>query len=296
VDEQMTDRGDTPEPTDAELALTRLADGTLREGTAEQLRARADASPELRARLSEQERAVSLVRSVDVAVPDALRARLTGMLEEAGAPARGEASGEDEATARTRADREHEGRRRRRPGRRAPGSRWRNTLFLPAATALAVVILAIVFVFGPGSTAPSVDQTARLALAPATAPAPPRDGAHPGLLAAAVDGIPFPYYTENSGWQATGSRTETVHERKIVTIYYRAQDGTRVGYSIVPGGSLSNSGASTVRGGVRYWFDRIGSGRYVTWVRDGHTCVIAGTTVSNRALLRLAIANEHTAV
>jgi hypothetical protein len=284
VDDKMTDRK-IPEPTDAELALTRLVDGDLSEGTAEQLRARAEASPELRARLAEQERAASLVRAVDVAAPDALRARIAGMIDEADAPA-GEAE-------RASTDR----RRRRRSDRRWRGSRWRNTMFLPAATALAIVIVALVFVLGGGSSAPSVDQTAKLALAPATRPAPARDSAHPELLAAAVDGIPFPYYAERSGWHASGSRTQLVHERKIVTVYYRAQDGTRVGYSIVPGGSLSNDGGpSTVRDGVRYWFGRSGSGRYVTWTRDGHTCVIAGATVPNRVLLRLAMDDEHTAV
>jgi anti-sigma factor RsiW len=281
----MTDR-DTPEPTETELALTRLADGSLHEGTAEQLRARAEASPELRARLAEQERAVSLVRSVDVAAPDALRGRLASMIDEAQAQ-----PGDGSARAR-----EHAGRRRAR-SRSWRDSRWRNTLFLPAATALAIVIVALVFVLGPGSTAPSIDQTAKLALAPASAPAPPVDGAHPELLAAAVDGIPFPSYGQHGGWRATGSRTQLVHERKIVTVYYRAQDGTRVGYSIVPGSSLSSPGGlHAMRGGVRYWFGREGSGRYVTWVRDGHTCVIAGKSVPNRVLLRLAVADEHTAV
>jgi hypothetical protein len=277
----MTDR-DIPEPTDAELALTRLADGTLREGTAEQLRARAEAEPELRARLSEQERAVSLMRSVDVAAPDALRARLEGMLDEAGSGAAGERRPADGRRSRSRS---------RRP---AFGARWRNTLFLPAATALAIVIVALVLVFGSGSSAPSVGQTAKLALSSATAPAPVRNRAHPDLLSAAVDGIPFPTYDESIGWRATGSRTQLVHERKIVTVYYRADDGTRVGYSIVPGKPLSNpGGAATVRHGVRYTFGRQGSGRYVTWERGGHTCVIAGAHASDRALLRLAMADAQ---
>jgi hypothetical protein len=182
--------------------------------------------------------------------------------------------------------------------RRGPlSSRWRNTLFVPAATALAIVIVALVVVLGPGSSAPTVDQTVKLALSPATAPAPARDSAHPELLAAAVDGIPFPYYGSSSGWRTTGSRTQVVHERTVVTIYYRATDGTRIGYSIVPGASLSTpSEAATVRGGVRYTFGRIGPGRYVTWVRGGHTCVIAGTTVSDLALLRLASVDERVAV
>jgi hypothetical protein len=217
----------------------------------------------------EQQRAISLMRSVDVAAPDALRARLETMIDEAG------------------------GRKQRRP----LSSRWRNTLFVPAATALAIVIVALVVLLGSGSTAPSVSQTAQLALSSATAPAPARDAARPDLLSAGVDGIPFPSYVSNPGWRAIGSRTQVVHERTIVTVYYRALDGTRVGYSIVPGHTLTlPNGATTVRHGVRYTYGQVGSGRYITWVRGGHTCVIAGQQVSDRALLRLARADEGAAV
>ena len=185
----------------------------------------------------EQQRAISLLRSVDVAAPDALRARLEAMIDEAGG-------------------------RKRRP----LSVRWRNTLFVPAATALAIVIVALVVLLGSGSSAPSVGQTATLALSSATGPAPARDAGHPDLLAAGVDGIPFPSYVSTPGWRATGSRTQVVHQRTIVTIYYRAPDGSRVGYSIVPGHTLTApGGATTVLHGVRYSFGRVGSGRYVTW-------------------------------
>jgi hypothetical protein len=218
---------------------------------------------------AEQQRAVALLRSVDVPAPDALRARLEGMIDEASRP------------------------RHRRP----LSARWRNTLFVPAATALAIVIVALVVLFGSGSTAPTVHQTANLALASATAPAPPRDAAHPELLDAAVDGIPFPNYVSSTGWQATGSRTQVIHHRSIMTIYYRAPDNARVGYSIVPGDTLTRPhGATIVRHGLRYTYGRVRSGRFITWVRGGHTCVIAGTQVSNRTLLALARADEGTAV
>jgi hypothetical protein len=217
----------------------------------------------------EQQRAIALLRSVDVAAPDALRARLDAMIDEAG------------------------GRTRRRP----LSSRWRNTLFVPAATALAIVIVALVVLLGSGSTAPTVGQTAKLALSSATAPAPPRDAGHSDLLAAGVDGVPFPSYVSNPGWRATGSRRQVVHERTIVTVYYRLPDGTRVGYAIVPGHTLTVPGGATiVVHGVRYTYGRVGSGRYITWTRSGHTCVIAGTGVSHRTLLRLASADESAAV
>jgi hypothetical protein len=216
----------------------------------------------------EQQRAISLLRSVDLAAPDALRARLETMIDEAG------------------------GRKQRPP----LSSRWRNTLFVPAATAFAIVIVALVVLFGSGSKAPSINQTAKLALSSATAPAPARDAARPDLLSAGVDGIPFPSYVSNPGWHAIGSRTQVIHDRTIVTVYYRAPDGTRVGYSIVPGHTLTPPGGrTTVHDGVQYTYGRVGSGRYITWPRGGHTCVIAGQRVSDRALLRLAQADESAA-
>ena len=217
----------------------------------------------------EQQRAIALLRSVDVVAPDALRARLDAMIDEAGGGTR----------------------RRRRSGR------WRNTLFVPAATALAIVIVALVVLLGSGSTAPSVGQTAKLALSSATAPAPARDAGHPDLLAAGVDGVDFPSYVSNPEWRAVGSRSQVVHARTIVTVYYRAPDGRRVGYSIVPGHTLTVRGDATiVRHGVRYTFGRVGSGRYITWARGGHTCVIAGRGVSHRTLLALASADDSAPV
>ena len=161
---------------------------------------------------AEQQRAVSLLRSVDVAAPDALRARLEAMIDEAG------------------------GRRHRRP----LSARWRNTLFVPAATALAIVIVALVVAVRIGLRRAERRSDRTACGRPRRQRRPrPRDAARPDLLAAGVDGIPFPSYVSSPGWRATGSRTQVVHHRKIVTIYYRAPDGTRVGYSIVPGHYLS---------------------------------------------------------
>ena len=272
----MSDR-DEQAPTETELQLMRIVDGTLSDATAAQLRARAEATPELHAGLAEQERGASLVRAVDVAAPDALRERLDAMLD----PGPGAAPVENHRS------------RSRRPRARSR-ARWRNTLFLPAATALAIVILALVLLFGPGAGAPSVRQTATLALARATAPAPGPVSGRPDLLEAGVDGIPFPSYVGTIQWRAVGSRTQQVHKRKIVTVYYRSPDGIRVGYAIVPGPSLRTPiGASTVRHGVRYTFGSLGRNRYVTWLRSGHTCVIAGTRVTNQTLLGLATTDEQ---
>ncbi|MGI8714667.1 MAG: anti-sigma factor family protein [Solirubrobacteraceae bacterium] len=252
----MTDESKLPE---AELAA--LADGSLPADRREQLRAAIQASPELQAALAEQERAVTMLRALDQPAPASLRASVGAIT---GRPS---ISG---------------------------GSRWRRTLVMPAAAALAIVLAALVVALGDGSTVPTVPQTARLALAAATAPAPAQDAAHPGLLRLRVDGLAFPYYGRSAGWEATGTRTDKLGGRQIVTVSYTAPGADRVGYAIVSGRALPVSGGTSVSpDGVRYTLQNVGGARLVTWQRDGHTCVIAGRTASDPTLLALAVAEER---
>jgi hypothetical protein len=256
----MTDQSQLPE---AELAA--LADGSLPAERRAQLRARIEASPELAAALVEQERAVTMLRALDEPAPPALRARVReltdGAAETAGA-------------------------------RRV--LRWRRSLFVPAATALAVVVAALVVVLGStgSSSPPTVPQTAHLALAAATSPAPAEDPAHGGLLRLRVGGIAFPYYGRTAGWDATGTRTDTLRGRVVVTVFYMARHH-RVGYAIVSGAPLAvGGGAPVIRDGMRYWLQRDRGAELITWRQGGHTCVIAGRAVSRRTLVALATAEE----
>jgi anti-sigma factor RsiW len=245
------------EPQVSEVELAALADGSLPAVKREQLRARVTASPELSAALAEQERAVAMMRGIDEPAPAALRARVDELV---GAPP---------------------------PVRR---SRWGRTLFLPGATALAIVVAALVVALG--SHAPTIGQTARVALAAATSPAPAEDPARPGLLALSVGGVAFPYYARG-GWPATGSRTDRIDGRRVVTVFYGA-GSRRVGYAIVSGSPLRVSGGRMVSAArVRYVLQRLGAVRLVTWRRGGHTCVIAGRGASQQALLALAEAEER---
>lgn len=257
----MTDEPQLPE---AELAA--LADGSLPAERRAQLRARIDASPELTAALAEQERAVTMLRALDEPAPSALRARV------------GELTSGPGSTARAR-----------RAGGWALG---RRSVFYPAATALAVVVAAIVVVLGGGSSAPTIPETAHLALAAATAPAPVEDPAHRNQLRLRVGGIAFPYYGRTAGWEATGARADRLHGRRVVTVFYAAR-GARVGYAIVAGPPLPvGGGALVTRGGVRYWLQRAGAAQLITWRQSGHTCVIGGRRVSQGTLVALASAEE----
>jgi hypothetical protein len=257
-DGEMTDQPQLPE---AELA--RLADGTLPAEREAELRARMQGSPELATALEEQRRAVSMLHAIDEPAPDSLRARIEA---ETGAA--------------------HDRRRR------AP-ARWRPSLVLPAVTALALVVAALVVLVSGSSSAPSVPQTVRVTLAAATLPAPARDPHDQYVLQLGVGGIRFPNWRSTTGWRTAGARRDTIDGRHVVTVFYTGHGGRRVGYAIVSGAPLATGGGSPVKyAGTAYTFQRHGATRLVTWVRSGHTCVIAGRRVSYRTLLALANADD----
>ncbi len=256
MDDDMTD-----EPKHPEGELTRLADGSLPADRQADLLAQIRQSPELTAALAEQERAVTMLRALDEPAPAALRARV------------------DELTGAT-------------PSRRAP--RWRRVFVLPGATAIAAAVAAVVILVSGGGATPTVPVAARLALASATLPAPPVNPNEAQNLTLSAAGIPFPAWGPQKGWTANGARTDTVDGRKITTVFYLDRTGSRIGYAITDGAPLSGVHGETVtRYGVRFTLQQSGPARVITWVRSGHTCVIAGRSVSYRALLALATADER---
>ena len=244
----------TDQPSPREAELTKLADGSLPPDREAELRAYAGGSSHLTAALAEQERAVALLHSVDEPAPASLRARVDALTESGG-------------------------RRRRRT--------WR-VLAVPAATALAVIIAAVVILAGGSSTVSVLPQATHFALSAATLPAPAVDRAHPGRLTASSDGIAF---ANLRGWRPVGARVDRVDGHRVVTVFYQAADGARVGYGIVSRPSLENDDKDTGYT-VSYTLGRQGSGRLVTWVRDGRTCVIAGRNVTYQTLLHLARASN----
>jgi hypothetical protein len=258
MEDQMTDE---PHP-QAELA--RLADGSLPAPRLSELRADVDESPDLAAALAEQQRAVSLLRALDQPAPESLRGRVQELTN---------------------------------PPRASAAPQRRRAFVLPGATVLAVAVAALVVLVQGGTSAPTVPQTVHLALAASTMPSPSEDSSHRDLLSLRVDGIPFPYYERTIGWQTAGSRTDTLGGRRVVTVFYTAPHGSRVGYAIVSGAPLaSTTGSSEELQGHRFTLRQVGSARLVTWLRSGHTCVIAGSRVSYRTLLSLATDELRTPV
>jgi hypothetical protein len=259
MEENMTDERNHPES-----ELTRLADGSLPADRQADLLAQIRQSPELTADLAEQKRAVTMLRALDEPAPAALRAHVDELT--------GATAGRDTA-------------------RRAP--RWRRAFVLPGATAVAAAIAAVVILVSGGTTAPTVPVAARFALASATLPAPGVDPNQAKNLALAAAGIPFPAWGPQAGWTANGARADTVDGRKITTVFYTGRSGGRIGYAITNGAPLTGVHGETVtRGGVRFTLQHSDGASLISWVRSGHTCVIAGRSVSDAALLHLATADE----
>src|SRR5579862_7832413 len=158
---------------------------------------------------------------------------------------------------------------------------------LTFATACAAAAVALVL--APGPAAPSVVGAARVALAAPTAGVP-------ATLTAAGTSIRFPNWS-GLGWPATGVRHDRVGGRSLTTEFYRSYEAGRLGYTISSGAPL-RWGAGRVQtefSGERYQLISSGGARVVTWVQDGHTCILASRTASAQAMLALAAAERGTA-
>ncbi len=159
---------------------------------------------------------------------------------------------------------------------------------LAAATALvaALVLLAVLAPHGDRST---VDRAADLARLSATQDPPAADGA---VLRAAVDGVPFPDWGPEFGWQETGLRRDTLDGRRSTTVFYE-HTGHRLAYTIVPGPPLPPPASARVvrRDGLEISLYRDpghGGHDVAVFERGGRTCVIAGHVRELDTLLKLA--------
>jgi hypothetical protein len=223
----------------------------------------------------EQQRIGDLLRSFDVPAPESLHRRIESLV----------ASYQSQFAPRFP---------RRRLRRFSPLG-----LASAGAVAAAIVAVAIAVGLGGGGNSPTVSfsQAAASTLRAATLPAPPESQAHDAQLAVAVDGVPFPYWSERFGWRSSGSRTDRVEGRSITTVFYADSGGRRIGYAILAGTPAPRVGGGVVvwRGGVSYRLLTESGAAVVTWLRDGHLCVVSGRGVSSATLLRLASWSDHNA-
>jgi hypothetical protein len=183
---------------------------------------------------------------------------------------------------------------------RAPAASRRRPGRLALAGAVAVTTLAAVLVLAlsAGSpSAPTVAEAATLATRAATAPSPTRDPARPTLTRASFAGVRYPDWKDRFGWQVAGQRADAIDGRATRTVFYR-HTHHRIGYTVVSGEPLKRpAGAQRlVIDGVEMYRYRDGRSTVVTFVRNGHTCVLAGYVHFPSTLPKLASWNGQGAI
>ena len=234
--------------------LAALADGSLSPRRAAHMQRRVAGSPRLAAELAVQRRAVHAARELA-----------------------------DEPSARLRAHVAREQAARARPRRRSLS-------LAAAAVATAALTLLALVVLPAGAGDPTVLQAAELAERPARAAAPAPLPGRPALLDRRAEGLAFPSWEAKFRWRATGARVDEVAGRRATTVFYEDPRGARIGYTIVAGDPLAvpDGARAAVREGVPLRSIRRGDRIVVTWLRDGHTCVLSGAGVDGDVLLDLA--------
>lgn len=234
--------------------LARLADGSLVGYDRAELEARLGGSPTLRAAFERQRAGATALRGLKLEAPASLRARIAA--EAATSP-----------------------RRMRQPRRLALAG---------ALAAVAAAALAAVLVLPGGSGSPTVVEAARLAERPPTGPVAV-ERSNPKLLAASVEGVPFPNLSNQFGWREAGTRSDRLADREARTVLYE-HDGKRIAYTIVSGAGIAapSDAGTTRRNGVTLHTLADRGRRVVTWWRDGRTCVLSASNVGDRELLKLA--------
>jgi hypothetical protein len=234
--------------------LARLADGSLQGHARAKLEARVAGSPRLRAALERQRAGAAALRGLSLEAPASLRSRVAAQVTT--------------------------------PSRRV---RRRRLAFGGAlAGAAAAAALAAILALPTGSGGPTVVEAARLAERPPAGPVSVQPS-NPKLLAAQVEGVPFPNWSKEFGWRQVGTRSDQLGDRRARTVLYE-HDGKRIAYTIVSGdGIAAPSDASTTnRNGVTLHALADRGRRVVTWWRDGRTCVLSASNVGDRELLKLA--------
>ncbi len=209
---------------------------------------------------------VELVRSIDVQAPPELHRRVEALVAERG----GRASVH---------------------GRLQAAIRWG----LSGAVALAAVVaVLVVSLSGGGGSALTLHTAVALTMRPATMAAPAQNPRNAAELAADVEGVAFPYWEDRFGWRATGARTDRVDGRAVTTVFY-TRGHQWIGYAIVAGAPAPHVGGGVLRErkGTSYRFLTEDGASVVTWLRDGHLCVVAGHGVDDATLMALASWRER---
>jgi hypothetical protein len=154
-------------------------------------------------------------------------------------------------------------------------------------SAAAAVAIALAVIVGSGASGPTLSDASAFTLKPALGPAPGHS--FDGALDFDVDGVPYPYWQDDFGWKATGSRVDKINGRQATTVFYR-KGKSRIGYTIVTGKPVKVPGSAnaTVKHGTRFRSLPFGGATVVTWERRDHSCILSGRHVTRAELIKLA--------
>jgi hypothetical protein len=233
--------------------LARLADGSLGGRERAELEARIADSPDLRQAFERQRAGMAALQDLQLEPSSPLRARIEAQ----------------------------------RSSPRRPRVR-RGWAIGALAGAAAVIALIATVVLQSDQSAPTVVEASRLSAHPATAPLA-ADPSNPKLLAASVEGVPFPRWSDEFGWRQAGTRTDRIGDRDSRTVFYE-HAGRRIAYTIVSGAGIhAPAGANPVTANGVHLHTLADDGRrIVTWWRNGKTCVLTSTDAGDRELVKLA--------
>jgi hypothetical protein len=171
---------------------------------------------------------------------------------------------------------------------KAPRRKARRFGLIGALTSVAAAVaIALAVIVGSGASGPTLSEASAFTLQPALGPAPGHS--FDGALDLDVDGVPYPYWQEEYGWHATGSRVDKVGGREATTVFYR-KGTSRIGYTIVTGKPVDVPGSAqvTVSHGTRFRSVPLHGATVLTWERRGHSCILSGVNISRARLLKLA--------
>lgn len=171
---------------------------------------------------------------------------------------------------------------------------WRRhplALAAAGATAAAALAVGVALQTGGDPAGPALGEVYAAAQLSPTEPAPAVIGGTPPNLDASVGELEFPDWRESFGWKAVGRRDDDLDGRRVTTVFYRNDEGARLGYAVVDGDPIEGdpAGEPVERDGNTYAIARGPERTIVTWTQQGHTCaIVAPPTVPESALLDLA--------
>jgi hypothetical protein len=163
------------------------------------------------------------------------------------------------------------------PGRRRLTRVGRPALAGGLAAVMAIVLVVVLSLTGPRGA--STPDAALLSERPAER----------GATVRSFVGVAYPHWSHRFGWDRDGQRNDELGGRKTTTAFYR-HTHHRIGYTVISGPAIEppeDADVVTVNGVELHRF-RLGEQDVVTFVRNGHTCVLSGKVHRASTLEKLA--------